>query len=151
MAHTCLDTFWGKKQPIEALVAMLNLISRGGALNMSDATYFALCTLQREIERAIDEPPTEIPPLGPGPSPWPPEDEAMLRAAAQAFVAELIKDQFDVVPQPWHNAGHRNWLPSNNTQQTTPDAVESLRGGPNGHGSVAPDGILPRVRNSLDS
>ena len=150
--HTCVTAFWGQHQPIEALRLLLDQISPGGALSMSDATYWTLCALQREIERAIDDPPTDIPDHNPSvPSPWPAQDEAALRAAAQAFMAELVKDQYDVVPNGGHQHGNHKWLTSNGTEQLNPNAVESLIGGRQGHPIVAPGGVLPRVRNALDS
>lgn len=149
--HTCLTAFWGQQQPFEALVLMLNNISTGGALEMSDATYYTLCALQREVERAVGDPALQIPGHGLGPSPWTPQDEALLRAAAQAFMAELVKDQYDDVPEK-HASGTSNWLDSNQTAEDAPhSAVDAIRGGRNPPPLVVPDGILPRIRNALGS
>ena len=153
--HTCVTTYWGKNDPIAGLVEMLNLISWRGALDMSDATYYTLCALQREIERAVDASATDIPLPGVGPSPWTPIQEAMFRASAQAFMAELVKDQWekDLANGDPHVAGTLEWLTSNHTAQTgaKQDAAQTLDGGIDGHLTVVPDGLLRKVRNALGS
>jgi hypothetical protein len=156
--HDCYDGFWGHNGVVEALVLILDNMpfhppgahpGFGAALRMSRGTYHTLTALRNEIERAVNAPPPfPIPAYIGGVSPIPDADEADLRAAAQAVMAELVKDQYDSVVN-----GHATRMPSwltNGTAEVSPNnAMLALTGGEGAPQIVGTEGLLFKVRNSL--
>jgi hypothetical protein len=158
MAHTCYSAFWG--DAAVDLVTILDTIARGDARKMKQHTYWTLCVVQREIERATGFPASTIPAhIGPPMPPLIPDDqEALLRATAQQFLAGLVADQFDSAAPGHHGARFLQPLWMSNAGAAEPNALVTLT-------SIVPppppppppppfpplDCVLGRVRNALDS
>jgi hypothetical protein len=102
MPHFCYTVYWGSAAV--DLVNQLDAIAPGDVRRMKQHTYWTLCALQREIERATGFPQAPIlGHLGPPPAPIADDQEALLRATAQQFLNGLVSDQFDSVGPANHS------------------------------------------------
>jgi hypothetical protein len=148
--HLCYDSFWGMWAP--ELVDILNQIAPGDAVNMSLATYTSLCSLQRDLEFALDERGLNIPSHQGHGTNFTPEHEAVLRAAVLHLQVGLADDRFDN-GIGCHVGTPPGWIHSGQPQKILVDAVRVLRGGEGGPVPplCPPDGVLGRIRAALGS
>jgi len=145
MPHDCLTSFWGGSG--ENLHEWLDLIAFEDVRRMSKGTWFTICALQNEVERATGAAPTHIPRWLGGLSPFPDDVEADFRAAADMFLADLAADQFDDLGLDHHTHSIPIWL-------TTPPGIPQAGATTFLTGDVdppTPDGLLGRIRNALGS